>query len=65
MSKQIIRVTGQPRADGIDIDRLALALLQFAVRHPERQGTHTARRGLKLTTHSERTTNPHQSEGAA
>ncbi|MGO9198022.1 MAG: hypothetical protein ACLQK4_12960 [Acidimicrobiales bacterium] len=35
MSDQIIRVTARPRADGIDIDRLALVLLEVAEQLPE------------------------------
>ncbi len=65
MSDQIIRVTARPLADGIDIDRLALALLQLAVQLPERQGKRTAKRGMKLTADSERNVNPRENEGAA
>lgn len=65
MSNQIIRVTGHPRPDGIDVDRLALAILQLAVQLPERQETRTPKRGMKLTAHSEGTMNPQHSEGAA
>ena len=58
MSDQIIRVTARPLADGIDIDRLALAL-QLAVQLPvECQGKRTAKRGMKLTADSERNVNP-------
>jgi hypothetical protein len=34
---QVIRVTARQRIDGIDIGRLALALLQFAGQLPESQ----------------------------
>lgn len=65
MPDQIIRVTARPRADGIDIDRLALALLQLAVQLPERHGKRPAKHGMKLTTDSERTMNTRDNEGAA
>jgi hypothetical protein len=65
VSNQIVRVTARPRADGIDIDRLALALHQLAVQLPERKGKRTAKHSMKLTNDSERTVNPHEDEGVA
>jgi len=37
VSHQVIRVTARPRANGIDIERLALVLLELAEQLPERK----------------------------
>lgn len=48
MSEQNIRVTARPRASGIDIDRLALALLELAEQPPEPQHKRVRVSGKKL-----------------
>lgn len=65
MSDQIIRVTARPRGDGIDIDRLALALLQLAVQLSERQGTRTKKRSMKRTVDPVKGVNVRDNEGVA
>ena len=65
MSDQIIRVTARPRGDGIDIDRLALALLQLAVQLSERQATRTKKRSMKRTVDSVKGMNVRDNEGVA
>lgn len=42
MSERIIRVTARPRAGGMDIDRLARALLEFAAQLPDHQAKSVA-----------------------
>lgn len=48
MSDQVIRVTARPRTEGIDVDRLALVLLEIVKRLPERQRNGLAAEGEKL-----------------
>lgn len=64
MPDQTIRVTARQRADGIDIDRLALALLQFAGELPEPQQSVKAKRGKERAADSERDLS-HKCKGAA
>jgi hypothetical protein len=62
---QIIRVTARPRADGIDIERLALALLELAAQLPESKRTHKSKRSTRRTADSGRDAEPRENEGAA
>jgi hypothetical protein len=62
---QIIRVTARPRADGIDIDRLALALLEFAAQLPESKRASKSKRGTRRTPDSGGDAKPRENEGAA
>ena len=65
MSDQIIRVTARPRADGIDVDRLALVLLEIVKRLPESQRNRLAAEGQKLIARAERDLKSAKREGAA
>jgi hypothetical protein len=65
VSDQIIRVTARPRADGIDVDRLALVLLEIVRRLPESQRDRLATEGQKLIADAEAKAKPTKKEGAA
>ena len=65
MSDQIIRVTARPRAGGIDVDRLALVLLEIVKRLPESQRDRLAAGGQRLIADAEATANRTKKEGAA
>jgi len=49
----------------MDIDRLALALLQLAVQLSERQGTRTKKRSMKRTVDPVKGVNVRDNEGVA
>jgi hypothetical protein len=65
VSDQIIRVTARPRADGIDVDRLALVLLEIVKRLPESQRDRLAAGGAKLIADAEARAKISKREGAA
>jgi hypothetical protein len=65
VSDENIRVTARPRADGIDIERLSLALLEFVKSLPEAQRKRLAASGEKLITAAEREVKKPSKEGAA
>ncbi len=65
MSDRIIRITARPRADGIDIDRLARALLEFAAQLPDHQAKRVAAKPDTKIASSARRVNSSESEGTA
>lgn len=65
MSDQIIRVTARPRDEGLDIDRLAQALLEFVSRLTERQRQDLAEEGKRLIDAAEQEADRTSKEGAA
>ncbi len=65
MSDQIIRVTARFRADGIDVDRLALALLELAEQLPASRPKPVKTRRKKPTATGGLALNSNEKEGAA
>jgi len=65
VSDQIIRVTARPRDEGLDIDRLAQALLEFVSRLTERQRQDLAEEGKRLIDAAEQEADRTSKEGAA
>jgi len=65
VSDQEITVVARPRTDGIDIERLALALLEVVERLPARQRDRLAAGGEKLIAAAKREVQASTDEGAA
>lgn len=67
MSDHIVRVSGRPRSDGLDFDRLAQALLEFLSTLSAAERRRLAARGAKLLTQAEneRRSQSRPEEGAA
>jgi hypothetical protein len=63
---QIIpKVTARPRPDGIDLDRLALVLIETVDKLPKSQRKRLAAEGERLIADAERRVGPGSDEGAA
>ena len=64
MTDRNLSTTPRPRRDGIDIERLALALLEYVEQLPERQRKRLAITGKKLIDAAEKA-GTSSAEGAA
>jgi hypothetical protein len=62
---QVIRTTPRLRADGLDLDRLALALIEIVDRLPDAERKRLAAEGAELVRAAEREAQPEKGEGAA
>ena len=65
MADRDIRVTPRPHPDGIDIDKLALVLLEVVNRLPLSRIERLARAGDKLIEQAEQEVKPNGEKGSA
>jgi hypothetical protein len=65
MSDQRIQVTARTRPDGIDIDRLALVLVELVEQLPEQRRDRLAAKGRKLLAAAMQAVNEDSAKGVA